>query len=60
MEKKYLDVKEACEFLNIGRSKLFVLKKEGRIPYIRIDRSIFFDKEDLIKFMDSHKKIDKK
>lgn len=60
MEKKYLDVKEACEFLKMGRTKLYKLKNEGRIPYIKIDRSTFFDRDDLIKFMESHKRIDKK
>ena len=55
MTDKYLSANEACEFLKIGKTKLFRLKKEGRIPFIRIDRSIFFDRDDLIKFMDSHK-----
>jgi excisionase family DNA binding protein len=60
MNERYLDVNEACEFLKMGRTKLYKLKKEGRIPYIKIDRSIYFDKNDLIEFMESHKRVDKK
>lgn len=60
MEDKYLDVKQACEFLKIGKTKLFRLKKEGKIPYIKVEGSLCFDKDDLIKFMDSHKQLDNK
>lgn len=60
MGKKYLNVDEACEFVNMSRAKLFKLKKEGRIPYIKIDNILSFDRDDLIEFMNSHKQIDKK
>lgn len=60
MEDKYLDVKGACEFLKIGKTKLFRLKKEGRIPFIKLDGSVVFDRDDLIKFMDSLKQINDK
>jgi len=57
MEKQYLSSSEACEFLGIGKTKLFKLKKEGRLPYIKIDKKLVFDKNDLVKFMDSLKQV---
>lgn len=60
MEKKYLSVDEACEFLGVKRTKLYNLKKEGGIPYIQLGGSLKFDKLDLEKYMESLKKIDKK
>lgn len=59
MDKKYLSVSEACEFLGIKRTKLYLLKKEGRIPFIKIDKTLVFDKDDLVKFMESLKQINK-
>lgn len=59
MKKRYLSVEEACEFLGIKRTKLYRLKKEGGLPYIRLGGSLKFDEEDLVKWMDSLKKTDK-
>lgn len=59
MDKKYLSVNEACEFLGIKRTKLYLLKKEGALPYIQLGKTIKFDIEDLIKYMESLKQKDK-
>ncbi len=59
MEKKYLNTQEACEFLGISKATLFRLKKEGRIPFIKLGNSLKFDKDDLIKFMNNLKEENK-
>lgn len=59
MIKKYLSVEETCEFLGIKRTKLYKLKNEGGLPYIKLGGSLKFDVEDLIKWMDSLKETDK-
>lgn len=60
MEDKYLDVAGACKFLKISRATLFKLKKEGELPYIQATRSLVFDRDDLIEWMNKYKKVDKK
>lgn len=59
MDKKYLDVKEACEFLGISRPTLYRLKEEG-LPYFKLRGSLRFDKADLEKWIETLKQSDKK
>ena len=59
MDKKYLDVKEACEFLGISRPTLYRLKEEG-LPYFKLRGSLKFDKADLEEWIETLKQSDKK
>lgn len=60
MSKKLLDVKEVAEMLGVSTVTVHRLKKEGKIPYIKIGGSLKFDIEDINKWIDSLKTTDKK
>lgn len=44
-----LTQKEAASFLGISVTSLIAWKKEGKVPYYQIGRSIFFSKTELLK-----------
>ncbi|MFV0566215.1 MAG: helix-turn-helix domain-containing protein [Flavobacteriaceae bacterium] len=44
-----LTQKEAASFLGISVTSLISWKKEGKVPYYQIGRSIFFSKNELLK-----------
>lgn len=47
-EKELLSFKETCGFLGISNSTLNKLKSEGRIPFKRLGKRIFFILEDIL------------
>ena len=49
--------KKAAEYLCICERKLWDLQKSQRIPVVRIDRSVRFDRNDLDLFIEQLKKI---
>ena len=49
--------KQAAEYLCICERKLWDLKKSKRIPAVRIDRSVRFDRDDLDAFIADAKKL---
>lgn len=48
-EEDRLTQKEAANFLGISVTSLIAWKKEGKVPYYQIGRSIFFSKAELLK-----------
>uniref|UniRef100_A0A7V3E899 DNA-binding protein n=1 Tax=Ignavibacterium album TaxID=591197 RepID=A0A7V3E899_9BACT len=46
-EKQILSFKEVCEMLNISASCLNKWKSEGKIPYKKLGKRIFFSRTDI-------------
>ena len=53
---KLINSKQAAEYLCICERKLWDLQKSQRIPVVRIDRSVRFDRDDLDEFIEKQKK----
>ncbi len=47
-EKELMTFKETCDLLNISASCLNQWKAQGRIPYKRLGKRIFFNKKDVL------------
>jgi len=47
-EKELLNFKEACEFLGISPSALNKWKSENKIPFKRLGKRIFFNRQDIM------------
>jgi len=54
---KLMTSKQAANYLCICERKLWDLQKSQRIPVVRIDRSVRFDRDDLDSFIEQLKKI---
>ena len=54
---KLMKIKQAAEYLCISERKLWGLQKSQRIPAVRIDRSVRFDRDDLDTFITDAKKL---
>lgn len=52
MEQDCLTVEETTEMLKIGRTKLFELIRDKKIPYFRIGRDPKFPRRALLDWMD--------
>jgi excisionase family DNA binding protein len=46
-EDQLLSISEAAEFLNLKKSTIYKRKSEGRIPYMKIGKKLYFSKSDL-------------
>ena len=53
---KLMSSKQAAKYLCISERKLWNLSKSERIPTVRIDRSVRFDRDDLDLFIEQLKK----
>lgn len=51
--KQYLTKKEAAELTNIGVRTIEKRMKDGDIPFIKVGRLVRFDRNKIIKWMDS-------
>lgn len=49
--KKWLDVKEACEYINIGKTKMYQLLEDREISYSTIGDKMLIKTEELERFM---------
>ena len=47
-EKELLNFKETCEFLGISPSALNKWKSENKIPFKRLGKRIFFNRQDIM------------
>lgn len=47
-----MTIKEAHEYLNIGKTKFYALIKEGKIKPVKIGKRTLVDPEDLRKFIE--------
>lgn len=54
-EVQLINVKEAMRILSLSRSKIYEMVLNKQIPYIRFDRHIKFDLDDIKKFIESKK-----
>jgi excisionase family DNA binding protein len=50
VEEGLLKVSEACEFLGIGRSRLYAFMGQGELPYVKLGHSRRIPKRALIEF----------
>lgn len=50
---KLYDMEDVCAFLKIGKSTLYRLIKEERIPYIKVGGSVRFIEEQLVEWVKS-------
>lgn len=50
--EEWLDNQDVCRLLDISPSKLITLRRSGAVAYNRIDRKIFYKREDIRKFIE--------
>jgi len=56
-EEDRLTQREAAAFLGISVTSIIAWKKQGKIPYFQIGRSIFFSKSELLKIARKNKDL---
>jgi excisionase family DNA binding protein len=59
-EFKYLDVFNASKFLGLSRAKLYILMRDGAIPYTYVGRQRRLVMADLVKYVEKNYKQAKK
>ncbi len=55
-KKRLIPFKDVMVMLGIGKTTLYNMVSKEEIPFVRIDRTIKFDKEDIDKFIQGKKK----
>ena len=50
-ESDWLDNQDVCILMNISDRKLLSLRQKGLIPFSRIDRKVYYKKEDILNYM---------
>lgn len=50
---EWIDNQDVCILMDISPRKLQTLRRSGAIPYSRIDRKIYYEKADIIQYMES-------
>ncbi|EAH4617301.1 TPA: helix-turn-helix domain-containing protein [Campylobacter jejuni] len=53
MIKKYFREKELSEYLGVSITSLFKLRQDGKIPYIRIGKSIRYEIKEIEKWLNT-------
>lgn len=48
---EWLDNQDVCILMNISDRKLLSLRQKGLIPFSRIDRKIYYKKEDILSYI---------
>ena len=48
---EWLDNQDACILMNISDRKLLSLRQKGIIPFSRIDRKVYYKKDDILNYM---------
>ena len=56
MEMKLLTIKEVAQLLGVSPVTVHRYKREKGLPYIKIGNILRFDREDLWKWLEAHKK----
>ena len=54
-EPRYLTVEQVQKFLGLKRSRIYYLTSTGRIPFIRLGKTLLFDPQDLNQWIASMK-----
>jgi len=52
---KWLRTKDAAIYLGISTTQIHVLKSQGILPFTKLGGSIYFDKSDIDKVLESNK-----
>jgi excisionase family DNA binding protein len=55
-----LTVEDVAKFLKISKSYAYKLAESGKIPYVKLGKSLRFDKEDVIRWFEEQKKTGNK
>ena len=48
---EWLDNQDVCILMNISDRKLLSLRQKGIIPFSRIDRKVYYKKDDILNYM---------
>jgi NitT/TauT family transport system substrate-binding protein len=56
-EKQILTVQDLKEFLNISEATIYKWKRERGLPYIKIGRTLRFDKNNIIKWLEQYETV---
>lgn len=56
-QNEWLDNQDVCILMNISDRKLLSLRQKGLIPFSRIDRKVYYNKEDILNYMKKNLKI---
>lgn len=54
--KDYLDVDEVAKFLNLAKSTIYAKSAARTIPYMKKDKRLYFDKDELIEWLKTGKR----
>ena len=54
--KEFLTIDELSEYLNLKRSTLYSMVESGQLPHYRVGRRIRFKRNDLDRWMESHRR----
>lgn len=54
---EWLDNQDVCILMNISDRKLLSLRQKGLIPFSRIDKKVYYNKEDILNYMKKNLKI---
>ena len=55
MEKRFLNIEELSQYLNIRKSKLYAMVEGGEIPCFRFGRLIRFKKQEIDAWVENHR-----
>lgn len=53
MVERLLKYDDAAAILNIGKTKLYQLARDGKVPYVKMDGNVRFRESDLRKYIES-------
>ena len=54
---EWLDNQDVCILMNISDRKLLSLRQKGIIPFSRIDRKVYYKKDDILNYMRKRKNL---
>lgn len=57
-DMKFLTVEDVAEMLQVTRTTIYNLKKQG-LPFIKLGKNIRFDQEDVIDWVRSNRQVEK-
>lgn len=58
MNESWISTDEAAEYLGMGKTKLYMLTREGRIPATRVGKKWMYDRQELATWMQSSKRLE--
>lgn len=57
-DTKFLTVEDVAEMLQVTRTTIYNLKKQG-LPFIKLGKNIRFDEEDVVDWVRSNRQVEK-